>query len=90
MPVIRSLLSTSTDMFKANAEHMRALVADIADKATTVERGGSEEARKRHTSRGKLLPRQRLASFWMPARPFWRSASLRPGTCMAATSPLPA
>jgi len=70
MPVIRSLLSTSTDMFKANAEHMRALVADIADKATTVERGGSEEARKRHTSRGKLLPRQRLAQLLDAGSPF--------------------
>ncbi|PSJ61303.1 carboxyl transferase domain-containing protein [Pseudaminobacter soli (ex Li et al. 2025)] len=70
MPVIQSQLSTSTDTFKANAEHMRGLVADIADKAATIERGGSEEARKRHTSRGKLLPRQRLAQLLDAGSPF--------------------
>ncbi|MEP9371056.1 carboxyl transferase domain-containing protein [Mesorhizobium sp. KR1-2] len=70
MPVIQSQLSTSTDTFKANAEHMRGLMADIADKAATVERGGSEEARKRHTSRGKLLPRQRLGQLLDAGSPF--------------------
>jgi len=70
MPVLTSNLSPSSDTFKTNAEHMRALVADIADKAATVERGGSEEARKRHTSRGKLLPRQRLAQLLDAGSPF--------------------
>ncbi len=49
---------------------MRALVADIADKAATVERGGSDDARERHVSRGKLLPRQRLAQLIDPGSPF--------------------
>lgn len=70
MPIIQSQLSPASDTFKANAEHMRALVADIADKAATVESGGSEEARKRHTARGKLLPRQRLAQLLDAGSPF--------------------
>lgn len=70
MPIIQSQLSPASDTFKANAEHMRALVADIADKAVTVESGGSEEARKRHTARGKLLPRQRLAQLLDAGSPF--------------------
>ena len=49
---------------------MKALVADVADKATSVERGGSDEARERHISRGKLLPRQRLARLIDPGSPF--------------------
>ena len=70
MPVIPSTVSTASDVFKANAERMRALVADIADKAATVEKGGSDEARERHTSRGKLLPRDRLAQLLDPGSPF--------------------
>ncbi|MGB3386937.1 MAG: carboxyl transferase domain-containing protein [Pseudaminobacter sp.] len=70
MPVIQSQISPSSDAFKANEEQMRALVADIADKAATVEQGGSEEARRRHLSRGKMLPRQRLAQLLDPGSPF--------------------
>ncbi len=49
---------------------MAAMVADIADKATIVELGGSDEARERHVSRGKLLPRERLAQLLDPGSPF--------------------
>ena len=70
MPVITSKLSPASDAFRANAEHMRELVADIAEKAAVVERGGSEEARQRHISRGKLLPRERLAQLLDTGSPF--------------------
>ena len=70
MPALTSTISTSSDTFRANAERMKALVADISAKAAKVERGGSEEARERHTSRGKLLPRQRLAQLLDPGSPF--------------------
>jgi len=70
MPVIQSQLSPSSEAFKANAERMKALVADISAKAATVERGGSEEARERHVGRGKLLPRERLAQLLDAGAPF--------------------
>ncbi len=70
MPVIQSQISTASDAFRANAERMRALVNDISVKAATVERGGSEESRQRHVSRGKLLPRDRLAQLLDPGSPF--------------------
>jgi 3-methylcrotonyl-CoA carboxylase beta subunit len=70
MPAIKSQISPASDAFKANSERMKALVADIADKAATVERGGSEEARDRHVSRGKLLPRERLAQLLDAGSPF--------------------
>ena len=70
MPPLTSHISPASDAFRANAERMRALVADISDKAATVERGGSDEARERHISRGKLLPRQRLAQLIDPGSPF--------------------
>ncbi len=70
MPALSSQISPASETFKANAERMRALVADISAKATTVERGGSEEARERHVSRGKLLPRDRLAQLLDTGAPF--------------------
>jgi 3-methylcrotonyl-CoA carboxylase beta subunit len=70
MPVIQSNISSASDAFKANAERMRALVSDIRDKAGQVERGGPEEARERHVSRGKLLPRERLAQLLDTGSPF--------------------
>jgi 3-methylcrotonyl-CoA carboxylase beta subunit len=71
MPVIQSQISPSSDAFRANAERMRELVADIPSRRRQVEqRGGSEEARERHTSRGKLLPRDRLAQLLDAGSPF--------------------
>ena len=70
MPAIQSQISPASDAFKANAERMRELVADIAEKAAIVERGGSDEARERHISRGKLLPRERLAQLLDAGSPF--------------------
>jgi 3-methylcrotonyl-CoA carboxylase beta subunit len=70
MSVIQSQISSASDAFRTNAEHMRELVADIAEKAVVIERGGSEEARARHVGRGKLLPRQRLAQLLDPGSPF--------------------
>ncbi|WP_187970249.1 carboxyl transferase domain-containing protein [Aquibium microcysteis] len=70
MPVIRTALSTASDAFRANAERMRGLVADLADKAAAIERGGPEEARRRHVERGKLLPRERLAQLIDTGSPF--------------------
>jgi 3-methylcrotonyl-CoA carboxylase beta subunit len=70
MTVIQTQISPSSDLFRANAEKMRALVADISEKASTVQRGGSDEARERHASRGKLLPRDRLTQLIDPGSPF--------------------
>jgi 3-methylcrotonyl-CoA carboxylase beta subunit len=70
MAILQSQISPSSESFKANAERMRGLVADISAKATEVERGGPDEARERHRSRGKLLPRERLAQLLDPGSPF--------------------
>jgi 3-methylcrotonyl-CoA carboxylase beta subunit len=70
MPALASSVSPASETFKANAEKMRELVADIAEKAATVEQGGSEESRQRHVARGKLLPRERLAQLLDFGSPF--------------------
>jgi 3-methylcrotonyl-CoA carboxylase beta subunit len=70
MPVIRSEISTAAESFRTNAAQLKALVADLSEKAAAVESGGPEAARQRHVGRGKLLPRQRLAELLDPGSPF--------------------
>ncbi|BAB52368.1 carboxyl transferase domain-containing protein [Mesorhizobium japonicum] len=70
MPVIRSSISTSSDPFRANAGRMRSLISDISEKAKSISLGGPDDARQRHLSRGKLLPRERLAQLLDTGSPF--------------------
>ncbi|MBI5780339.1 MAG: methylcrotonoyl-CoA carboxylase [Rhodocyclales bacterium] len=56
--------------FAANAQWMRGLVADLEEKVGRVQQGGGEEARRRHTARGKLLPRERVERLLDPGSPF--------------------
>nr|WP_203072270.1 carboxyl transferase domain-containing protein [Roseomonas ponticola] len=76
MGVIPTSADPRSDSFRANAARMAALVADLR---TTVERirlGGGEAARLRHTSRGKLLPRDRIRTLIDPASPFLEFSQL--------------
>jgi len=70
MPPLLTSISPSSEAFRANAQKMRAQLADIAEKAAIVAQGGPEEARQRHVERGKLLPRQRLAQLLDTGSPF--------------------
>src|SRR5580692_8127054 len=58
MPLHSSTDPSSSD-FARNADAMRALVADLRGKLDTVA-GGGEASRLRHTSRGKMLARERV------------------------------
>src|SRR6476469_9542756 len=60
MTILSSQVDTRSDTFKRNAEAMRTLVADLKGRTDKVRLGGGEESRKRHLSRGKLLPRERV------------------------------
>ena len=70
MPVLESTLDLRAPEARANAEAMRALVADLRALADRVRLGGGEEARRRHLSRGKLLPRDRIRALIDPVSPF--------------------
>ncbi len=63
------LNSRSAD-FQANAAAMRALVQDLRAQFAQIEQGGGESARAKHTARGKLLPRERVAQLLDPGTPF--------------------
>ncbi len=69
MPRIVSEINPSSRNFRANAEAMRALVADLAEKRAEAAQGGPEKLRKRHEARGKLLPRDRVMRLLDPGTP---------------------
>jgi len=68
--VLKSQVNTRSADFQANAQAMQALVDDLRDKAAQVELGGGEAPRAKHTARGKLLPRDRVAQLLDPGTPF--------------------
>ena len=70
MPQIKSDVSANALAFKANAEAMGRLVAELKSKMETAALGGDERSRKRHTERGKLLPRARVEQLLDPGSPF--------------------
>ncbi len=70
MTQIRSAVSTTSAAFKSNAEAMGRLVAELKTKIATAALGGDEKSRKRHTERGKLLPRERVERLIDPGSPF--------------------
>jgi len=70
MPVIKSQLNPRSEEFRANVARMRGLVEDLKQKAAAVSLGGDEAARKKHTSRGKLLVRDRVRTLLDPGSPF--------------------
>ncbi|MGH6816002.1 MAG: carboxyl transferase domain-containing protein [Hyphomicrobiaceae bacterium] len=55
---------------------MRAQVEDLRQKLADVARGGSQEARQRHLSRGKLLARDRIDALLDPGTPFLELSQL--------------
>jgi 3-methylcrotonyl-CoA carboxylase beta subunit len=69
-----AILSSSVDKgaaeFRANAEKMRALTAELQTRRSQAALGGSEKSRERHVGRGKLLPRDRVMTLIDPGAPF--------------------
>ena len=70
MTILTSEVDTRSDAFKRNAESMRAQVEDLRRRTEQVRLGGGEDSRKRHVSRGKLLPRERVRALLDPGSPF--------------------
>ena len=69
MTTLTTRLDPRGEDFRGNASLMRGLVADLRAKTAQVARGGSDEARQKHLSRGKLLPRDRINALVDPGSP---------------------
>jgi 3-methylcrotonyl-CoA carboxylase beta subunit len=76
MAALTTSVDRRSEAFGANAAAMRAVVADMREKAAAIREGGGEEARRRHLARGKLLPRERVRALLDPGSPFLELSQL--------------
>ncbi|HEX8231736.1 MAG TPA: carboxyl transferase domain-containing protein [Caulobacteraceae bacterium] len=76
MGKLTSALDVRSEAFRANAAHNRALVEELRARTAQVAMGGPESSRKRHASRGKLLPRERVERLLDPGSPFLEVGAL--------------
>ena len=76
MSVLAPALDARSPGFAANAAHMGALVAELRATVAAAGQGGGPTARKRHTDRGKLLPRDRVDHLLDPGSPFLELSQL--------------
>jgi 3-methylcrotonyl-CoA carboxylase beta subunit len=70
LAILSSAIDTGSAEFRANAEKMRALAAQLQARRAEAALGGSEKSRERHVGRGKLLPRERVMNLIDPGSPF--------------------
>jgi len=73
---IQSKINVKSAAFAENAEHMALQVNDLQEKIAQIKQGGGEKANKRHTDRGKLLPRERINALLDPGSPFLEISQL--------------
>ena len=76
MAVIDSKLDLKSAAYEQNRAALAAHVADLRAKIAEVEQGGGDTARAKHSSRGKLLPRDRVRALLDPGSPFLELSQL--------------
>lgn len=75
-PTIGSEPDRSDPGFQDNQSRMSNLVTELKDKISVVVQGGGEKAIERHTSRGKLVARDRIDLLLDPGSPFLELSQL--------------
>lgn len=73
---ILSKLNLTTPEAQSNAEAYAEALAELKTKLDKVRQGGSERARKKHESRGKLFVRERIRRLCDPGTPFLEFSAL--------------
>ena len=68
MSILTSQVDTAASDYSANYDHNLTLSKNLAELAGQISAGGSEQARDRHTQRGKLLVRDRIDGFLREGR----------------------
>jgi len=76
MPALHSQIDPRSADFLANAEALKAAVADLDQRLARAAEGGGDKARAKHTERGKLLPRERIEALLDAGSPFLEIAPL--------------
>ena len=70
MDVLKTKLRTDHADFRANADRMQQLVAELRTRVATAREGGGAKALARHRAQGKLPVRERLERLLDPESPF--------------------
>ena len=76
MAIIKSGIDTSSAEYAANQAAHEIELERIRKVAETAQSGGGEKACERHQSRGKMLPRKRVANLLDPSSPFLEVGTL--------------
>jgi 3-methylcrotonyl-CoA carboxylase beta subunit len=76
MSVLKSRLKPGSEEFRENAAAMQAMIQDLRAQHAQARQGGDEASRQRHVSRGKLLPRGRIAALLDPESDFLEFSTL--------------
>jgi 3-methylcrotonyl-CoA carboxylase beta subunit len=74
--MIATRVDQNSEAFHTNASYMRALVEELKQRVNVAAQGGGEDARRKHSERGKLLPRERIDALLDPGAPFLELSSL--------------
>ena len=69
-PTLKTQINADSEEYKARSAHNRALRGALWAKVTEAVLGGNEKSRERHTSGGKLLPRERVERLLDSGSPF--------------------
>lgn len=76
MTRLTSAIDPASPEFAANKANMDSLISDLRERVAKIELGGGDKARERHTSRGKLLPRDRINHLLDAGTPFLELSQL--------------
>jgi 3-methylcrotonyl-CoA carboxylase beta subunit len=87
MPCLSSQIEPGSERFRANHARMAELASALRAEVERASLGGSEEARKKHTARGKLLPRERVLTLLDPGSPFLELSALAAHGMYGADAP---
>ncbi len=78
-PVLTTTLNPDSSEAQARAAHNRSLAEALRAKVAEAALGGNARSRERHTSRGKLLPRERVERLLDPGSPLLEIGQLAAG-----------
>src|ERR1700689_5527652 len=87
MPRLLSKIEPASERFQANHARMAELAAALRTQVERANRGGSDEARRKHTARGKLLPRARVLTLIDPGSAFLEFSALAPHGMYGSEAP---
>jgi 3-methylcrotonyl-CoA carboxylase beta subunit len=76
MAIMTSTINSQSLEFQQNAELNRQLVEELKTRIAKISEGGGAKAAERHKSRGKLLPRERVAALLDIGSPFLELSQL--------------